>query len=102
MFDILKAVNYLHERNPPIIHRDIKAENILFFKDRLKIADFGWSSMKDKVRTTFCGTPDYLAPEMILERGHNEKLDLWTLGILMYELLVGKAPFSPDLGKFKD
>ena len=102
MFDILKAVNYLHERDPPIIHRDIKAENILFFQDRLKLADFGWSSIKNKVRTTFCGTPDYLAPEMILERGHNEKLDLWTLGILMFELLVGKAPFSPDLTKFKD
>lgn len=102
MFDILKAVNYLHERDPPIIHRDIKAENILFFYDKLKLADFGWSSMKDKVRTTFCGTPDYLAPEMILERGHNEKLDLWTLGILMYELLVGSAPFSPDLKKIKD
>lgn len=102
LFDIMKAVNYLHERDPPIIHRDIKAENILFFGDTLKLADFGWSSLKDKVRTTFCGTPDYLAPEMILERGHNEKLDLWTVGILMYELLVGKAPFSPDLSQVTD
>ena len=102
MFDIFKAVNYLHERDPPIIHRDIKAENILFLGGKLKLADFGWSSMKDKVRTTFCGTPDYLAPEMILERGHNEKLDLWTLGILTYELLVGKAPFSPDADTVKD
>lgn len=95
MFDILKSVNYLHEQTPPIIHRDIKPENILFSNGQLKLADFGWSNMKDRVRTTFCGTPDYLAPEMLLERGHNEKLDVWTCGILMYELIIGKAPFSP-------
>lgn len=95
MFDIFKAVNYLHERNPPIIHRDIKPENILFYGNKLKLADFGWSNMKDRVRKTFCGTPDYLAPEMILERGHNEKLDVWTLGVLTYELIVGYAPFTP-------
>lgn len=95
MFDIFKAVAYLHSQDPPIIHRDIKPENILFCGDKMKLADFGWSNMKTKVRTTFCGTPDYLAPEMILERGHNEKLDVWTLGVLTYELLVGKAPFRP-------
>ena len=98
MFDVFKAVNYLHVQKPPIIHRDIKPENILFADNSLKIADFGWSNMKDRVRTTFCGTPDYLAPEMILERGHSEKLDVWTLGILTYELIVGKAPFSPKPG----
>ena len=96
MFDVFKAVNYLHIQTPAIIHRDIKPENVLFVKNRLKLADFGWSNMKDRVRTTFCGTPDYLAPEMILEKGHNEKLDVWTLGILTYELVVGKAPFSPS------
>lgn len=95
MFDIFKACNYLHERDPPIIHRDIKPENILFYGGKLKLADFGWSNMKNRVRKTFCGTPDYLAPEMILERGHNEKLDVWTLGILTFELIVGKAPFTP-------
>ena len=96
MFDVFKAVNYLHIQSPAIIHRDIKPENVLFVGSRLKLADFGWSNMKDRVRTTFCGTPDYLAPEMILERGHNEKLDVWTLGILTYELVIGKAPFSPS------
>jgi serine/threonine protein kinase len=92
---VLKAVHYLHVQHPPIIHRDIKPENILYFKDTLKLADFGWSNMKDRVRTTFCGTPDYLAPEMITESGHSEKLDIWTMGILLYELVVGKAPFTP-------
>ena len=101
MFDILKAMEYLHSMSPPIIHRDIKPENILINKKVLQIADFGWSNENDNkdFRNTFCGTPDYLAPEMILGNGHNEKLDMWTLGILMYELLHGKPPFTPKIKK---
>lgn len=88
LFDIFQAVNCLHEQQPPIIHRDIKPENILFFGDILKLADFGWSNInQEKTRMTFCGTPDYLAPEMIMEKGkkyqklahilgHDEKLDV--------------------------
>jgi serine/threonine protein kinase len=97
MFDIFKGVNYLHCLNPPVIHRDIKPENILFKEGKLKLADFGWSNIKDSVRHTFCGTRDYLAPEMILKTGHDEKLDVWTLGILTFEVLTGKAPFSPSV-----
>jgi serine/threonine protein kinase len=89
----------LHSRNPCIIHRDIKPENLLIVGDTLKVADFGWSNIKDTKRVTYCGTPDYLAPEMIQELGHTEKLDIWTLGILMYELLAGKAPFTPAGGR---
>ncbi len=63
----------------------------------LKIADFGWSNFHDDLRTTFCGTPDYLSPEMIMGTGHNEKIDIWGIGILMYELLHGKPPFRPKL-----
>jgi len=62
---------------------------------RIKLVDFGWSNFKNRQRMTFCGTPDYLAPEMILEQGHDEKLDIWSIGVLAFELLTGKAPFTP-------
>ena len=89
----------MHNRNPPILHRDLKPENILVSGDTLKIADFGWSNLDDNdIRNTFCGTPDYLSPEMIKGTGHNEKLDVWTLGVLMYELIRGKPPFCAPKG----
>jgi serine/threonine protein kinase len=93
--DIVNAVFYLHSQNPVILHRDLKPENILIAGGKCKIADFGWSNVDDEFRNTFCGTPDYLAPEMIIGTGHNEKLDIWTIGILMFELLHGHPPFSP-------
>lgn len=99
MRDAASAVAHQHSRNPCIIHRDIKPENLLLCGDSQKIADFGWSSLNQGTRRTYCGTPDYLAPEMIKESGHTEKLDIWTLGILLYELLCGKAPFTPQGGK---
>ena len=95
MNDIIQAIIYLHSQKPVIIHRDIKPENILVHNSRCKIADFGWSNNNDDFRNTYCGTPDYLAPEMINGTGHNEKLDIWTLGILMFELLHGRPPFTP-------
>ena len=95
MTDIIKAVSHLHNMTPPIIHRDLKPENVLLADGVLKIADFGWSNMGNDIRNTFCGTPEYLSPEMLTGSGHNEKLDIWTLGVLMYEMLHGKPPFSP-------
>lgn len=93
--DIIQALIYLHSQNPVILHRDLKPENILIHDGKCKLSDFGWSNVDDEFRNTFCGTPDYLAPEMILGSGHTEKLDIWTIGILLYELLHGKPPFSP-------
>ena len=76
MRDIIRAVVYLHSRDPQILHRDIKPENILVVAGNLKIADFGWANRQGDYRNTFCGTPDYFAPEMIEGNGHDEKLDV--------------------------
>ena len=96
MREIISAVKYLHSFNPPIIHRDIKPENILLDENnRVKLADFGWSNyLKQDLRNTYCGTPEYLAPEMVKKEGHNTSLDIWDLGVLMFELLCGKPPFQ--------
>jgi len=95
--DVVAAVSYLHALKPPIIHRDIKPENILLDDDEVgKLCDFGWSNFfnQDRKRLTYCGTPEYLAPEMIKQAGHDQSLDLWNIGVLTYELLTGKPPFD--------
>ena len=97
MREVISAIKYLHTRNPPIIHRDIKPENILLDQDgRCKLADFGWSNFDDgrKNRETYCGTPEYLAPEMVTKSGHNESVDIWALGVLLFEMLTGRTPFN--------
>ena len=92
--EVALAVQYLHSQDPPIIHRDIKPENIfLDATSKSKLGDFGWSSVYDSERCTYCGTLEYLAPEMIDRIGHGLKLDMWNLGVLLFEMLVGEAPF---------
>ncbi|XP_058823190.1 aurora kinase C-like [Topomyia yanbarensis] len=90
---LVSALIYLHERN--VIHRDIKPENLLLgHEGELKMADFGWSVHEPtSTRTTLCGTLDYLSPEMVQGQPHTKNVDLWSLGVLAYELLVGRAPF---------
>jgi len=95
--DLICSVYYLHNMDPPIIHRDIKPENVLLNEhNKVKLTDFGWSNyIEDSgVRSTYCGTPVYLAPEMIKESGHDHNLDIWCIGILMFELLTGSIPFQ--------
>ncbi|KAJ6665702.1 hypothetical protein lerEdw1_002072 [Lerista edwardsae] len=94
MTELADALSYCHSKR--VIHRDIKPENLLLGSNgELKIADFGWSvHAPSSRRSTLCGTLDYLPPEMIEGRTHDEKVDLWSIGVLCYEFLVGKPPFE--------
>ena len=93
--ETISALQYLHSFNPPIIHRDIKPENLLLNEGgRILLADFGWSNFSDGgIRKTFCGTPEYIAPEMLSKKGHDTRVDIWSVGVLMFELLSGYSPF---------
>ncbi|KAM6946897.1 aurora kinase A isoform 1-T2 [Lycodopsis pacificus] len=94
IMELADALDYCHSKK--VIHRDIKPENLLLGANgELKIADFGWSvHTPSSRRSTLCGTLDYLPPEMIEGKTHDEKVDLWSLGVLCYEFLVGKPPFE--------
>ena len=105
MKDVISAAYFLHNMNPPIIHRDIKPENVLLNEGMVaKLTDFGWSNyiQEEKERKTVCGTPIYLAPEIIKEQGHDERVDIWCIGVLLFELITGKVPFhGPDIETLK-
>ncbi len=92
IFQLSDAVSYLHQLN--IIHRDIKPENILLTSnDDILLCDFGWSVRSETRRTTICGTVDYMCPEIIDSEPYDYRCDLWNIGVLTYELLVGQPPF---------
>ena len=99
MKDVISAVYFLHHMNPKIVHRDIKPENVLLDKGMIaKLTDFGWSNYMqgDCKRTTVCGTPVYLAPEIINNQGHDEHVDIWCIGVLLFELIAGYSPWQGD------
>jgi serine/threonine protein kinase len=88
---VAHAITYLHDRG--IAHRDIKPENIVMSYGVGKLCDFGWAAICTDRRKTYCGTFDYAAPEILEGSEYDMSVDLWCLGVLAYELLVGKAPF---------
>lgn len=93
--EVLLALEYLHDMN--VIYRDLKPENMLLDSDgHIKITDFGFAKHVIHRTYTLCGTPDYLAPEIILNKGHGKPVDWWAYGVLVYEMLAGFPPFYDE------
>lgn len=99
MTQIKDAVQYLYQKN--IMHRDIKPQNILLTNNKtIKLTDFGFAksfkSNEKKLSHTICGSPIYMAPEIIKSNCYNEKADLWSLGVILYEMIVGVPPYKAN------
>lgn len=97
IYQMADALEYMHQKN--IIHRDVKPENILIgFDNTVKLTDFGWSIINPRgtKRKTMCGTLDYLSPELIASKEYDDKVDVWALGVLAFELVVNSPPFEED------
>jgi len=90
---VLDAMEYMHDRF--IVYRDLKPENLLIDSSgHVKVVDFGFAKVVTSRTYTLCGTPEYLAPELVLGKGHGKGVDYWALGILIYEMAVGYSPFA--------
>ncbi|XP_061393414.1 calcium/calmodulin-dependent protein kinase type 1 [Musca vetustissima] len=96
---ILEAVDYMHEQG--VVHRDLKPENLLFYSpdddSKIMISDFGLSKMEDSgIMATACGTPGYVAPEVLAQRPYGKAVDIWSIGVISYILLCGYPPFYDE------
>jgi len=93
--EIVLAFGYLHGMH--IVYRDLKPENLLITTTgHLKITDFGFAKQVEDRTWTLCGTPEYLAPEIIQSKGHGKSVDWWALGVLIFEMLAGYPPFYDE------
>ncbi|SPP89005.1 calcium/calmodulin-dependent protein kinase type 1 isoform X1 [Drosophila guanche] len=96
---ILEAVDYMHEQG--VVHRDLKPENLLYYSpeddSKIMISDFGLSKMEDSgIMATACGTPGYVAPEVLAQKPYGKAVDVWSIGVISYILLCGYPPFYDE------
>lgn len=96
---VLEAVDYMHQQG--VVHRDLKPENLLYYSpdsdSKIMISDFGLSKMEDGgIMATACGTPGYVAPEVLAQKPYGKAIDVWSIGVISYILLCGYPPFYDE------